>query len=317
MLHKKLDWCLTGFGEVNGMNKKIKWTLEKLKAEALKYSRRVDFQYGSVGAYLSARRQKLLETICTHMQEPATKKYTDEEIFEIAKQFKTRSEFAKNSKAYASASLRGKHFLNRVCAHMTSVKKVQKHTKKTAAKDALKYKTRREWCLNDAGSYLASVKNGWVNDLCKHMDRIPKTRTSKEELEILKIVQQHFPDARKKVFYNTNPDFRQSRYELDIYVPSLNVGIEYDGAYWHSPEVLAKYRKISIEQASKYHEEKDNFFKSLGIHVLHVGERHWLSSGREWDKRKILSILGILPMPPAHKYFRHIWSQNPDKDGEF
>lgn len=62
------------------MAKPRKWTLEKLQAEALKYNQRMDFQYGSTGAYLSARRQKLLDVVCSHMQESATKKYTDEEI---------------------------------------------------------------------------------------------------------------------------------------------------------------------------------------------------------------------------------------------
>lgn len=297
------------------MNKPKKWTLEKLQAEAGKYTRRVDFQSGSVGAYLSARRQGLLDTLCTHMQEPATKAYTDEEIFEIAKKFKTRSEFQKNSKAYSAAFSRGKDFVDKVCAHMTSVKKVQKHTKETAATDALKYKTKREWCVNDAGSYLAAVKNGWVDEVCQHMT--PMRFSSKEELVILEMVRKLFPDACKKVFKNNNKNFRQSKYELDIYIPSLKKGIEYDGAYWHSPEILAKSKNITIEQANKYHEEKDMFFESLGIKVLHIHEKHWLSTGKVWDKQKILSFLGLAQMPPSHKYFRYIWSQNPDADGEF
>lgn len=298
------------------MAKPRKWTFEKLQAEALKYNRRVDFQYGSTGAYLSAMRQKLLDVICSHMQESATKKYTDEEIIEIAKQYKTRSEFAKKSKAYTAAFLRGKDFVDMVCSHMTSVKKVLKHTKETAAQDALKYKTRREFCVNDAGSYLAAVKNGWIDDICQHMNELPKSRTSKQELVILDIVREHFSDARKKVFYNKNKQFRQARYELDIYIPSLNKGIEYDGDYWHSPKVLAKNKKISIEEACTYHEEKDAFFKTLGIEVLHIKEKEW-GALQLWNERKVLSFIGILPMPPPHKFFRFHWAQNPDADGEF
>jgi hypothetical protein len=299
------------------MGKPRKWTLDKLKAEASKYTRRVDFQQKSCGAYLSARRQGLLDLLCSHMQEPATKPFSEEEILEIAKKFKTRTEFQKNSKAYAAAYAKGKDFLDLVCSHMISTKKITKHTKESARIDALKYKTRREWCVNDSGSYLASLKNGWLNELCAHMSATNSYRASKEELSILKMVQEYFPDAQKKIFYNKDPNFRQSRYELDIFIPSLNKGIEYDGAYWHSPENLAKSRKISIEQALKYHEEKDSFFKKLGIDVLHIHEKPWNSSGRCLEQRRILSFLGLAKMPPPHMCFRYIWSQNPDSEGEF
>lgn len=298
------------------MSKPVKWTLEKLQEEAIKYNRRVDFQNQSCRAYLSARRQGLLDKVCAHMEKSATKKYTDEEIINIAKQFNTRSQFQKNSKAYASARLRGKNFLNSVCSHMTSVKKVQKHTKETTAIDALKYKTKREWCVNDSGSYLAAVKNGWVDDVCGHMVSNRKN-SSKEELIILEMVKKYFPDAVKKVFKNENINFRQSKYELDIYIPSLKKGIEYDGSYWHSDEVLAKSKKITIEEAKRYHEEKDEFFASLGVEVLHIKEKHWTSTGKPWDERKILSFLGLENMLPGHKYFRYIWAQNPNEDGEF
>lgn len=165
------------------MSKIKKWNLESIKKEAEKYQRRSDFQNGNRGAYISARRQGLLDIVSIHMKKPATKKYTDEEIFKIAKKFKTRSEFSKNSKAYASAFFRGKEFLDKVCAHMTSVKKVLKHTKETVAIDALKYKTKREWCVNDAGSYLAAVKNGWIHDVCKHMQNKRRPTPTFDEIK--------------------------------------------------------------------------------------------------------------------------------------
>lgn len=298
------------------MGKPRKWTLEKIKEESFKYQRRTDFQKNSRGAYTSARRQGFLEIVCAHMQESATEKYTDKEIIEIAKKYKTRSEFQKGSKAYAAAHSRGKFFLDQVCAHMISVKKVLKHTKETAALDAIKYKTRREFCVNDAGSYLAAVKNGWIDEICQHMENAPKGRSSKEEKNILNIIKEYFPEAKKKIFYNKNKEFRQSKYELDIYVPSLNKGVEYDGTYWHSTEVLAKNKKISLEQAALYHEEKDAFFKSLGIEVLHIKESFW-NSEKPWQYRKILNFLKVMPMPPGHMYFRMIWQQNADENGEF
>lgn len=169
---------------MNKLRSPRKWTLEKIQIEANKYSRRLDFQINSRGAYIAARRLGLLDVFCNHMQDSATKKYTDQEIIDIAKKYKTRSEFAKNSKAYSSAFLRGKEFVDKVCSHMKSIKKVQRHTKDTAALDALKYKTKREWCVNDAGSYLAAVKHGWTEELCQHMNNKKKPAPTLEEVRV-------------------------------------------------------------------------------------------------------------------------------------
>ena len=49
------------------MGKHIKWTMEVLKFEALKYTSRVEFQKANKSAYNSACRQSLLDEICKHM----------------------------------------------------------------------------------------------------------------------------------------------------------------------------------------------------------------------------------------------------------
>lgn len=324
---------------VNGMSKPRKWTLDKLQKEAIKYNRRVDFQYGNTGAYLSARRQGLLDAVCGHMLESATKPYTDNEIIEIAKLFKTRSEFAQNSKAYSAAFLRGKDFVDKICSHMTSIKKVQKHTKETAAIDALKYKTRREFCLNDAGSYLAAVKNGWIDDICQHMKRKRKPAPTMEEIkeaalkynsrgewdakdrrtynqarklkclnevcqhmlggarsgpetEILKMLKPYFSSVMSKMFKNENKAFPLKRYELDFFISELEKGIEFDGKYWHSFEVLSKRKNLTEDQARNYHKDKDAFFGSLGIEVFHIKEQDWYSN-KDKIKKDLANFLGL------------------------
>lgn len=324
---KKWVWCLIGCGKANGMSKinssrskglkKKRWTTSSIKEEASKYNKKANFQKYSNAAYLSAKRKGILDEVCSHMQQKNYYKYTVEELTKIAFLYTTRTEFQKkNKQAYTQSRELGVDFFNAICSHMYSVRKVQKHTKETAAADALKYKTRREFCVNDAGSYLAAVKNGWIDEICEHMQPAPKGGSSKEEKRILSIVNEHFPDAIKKIFYNKSYKFRQSRYELDIFIPSLNKGIEYDGTYWHSTEVLAKNKKISLEEAANYHEEKDSFFKSIGIEVLHIKEDFWKAQ-EIWQTRTILSFLNILPMPPAHKFFRLHWAQNLDENGEF
>jgi hypothetical protein len=165
-------------------------------------------------------------------------------------------------------------------------------------KDAIKYKTRRDFCLKDAGSYLAAVKNGWIDDICQHM--VVTTGSSAAERLILSRIRKYYPDATQKYFSNKNKQFFQNRYQLDIYIPSLNKGIEYDGTYWHTTEVLAKNKNISIEQASNYHSDKDSFFKSIGIEVLHISEATWKAQ-EIWQNRIILSFLNVLPYIPSNQ----------------
>lgn len=55
------------------------------------------------------------------------------------------------------------------------------------------------------------------------------------------------------------------KYEIDIFLPQLNIGIECNGLYWHS----------EIYKENKYHKEKTFFFKEKGIKIIHIWEDDW------------------------------------------
>lgn len=63
-------------------------------------------------------------------------------------------------------------------------------------------------------------------------------------------------------------------YEIDIFVPSRNLAIEFNGIYWHS--ILEK----------GYHLNKSEMCESQGIRLIHVFEWEWIDS-----REKIESIL--------------------------
>ncbi len=54
--------------------------------------------------------------------------------------------------------------------------------------------------------------------------------------------------------------------ELDIYIPSHNLAIEYNGVYWHSDKFKDRY----------YHMNKSLECKAKGILLLHIWEDNWL-----------------------------------------
>jgi hypothetical protein len=57
--------------------------------------------------------------------------------------------------------------------------------------------------------------------------------------------------------------------ELDIYIPHLNVAIEFNGSYWHSEAILS-----SIEARNK-HIHKTKLCRDKGIFLLHIFENNW------------------------------------------
>lgn len=71
--------------------------------------------------------------------------------------------------------------------------------------------------------------------------------------------------------------------ELDIYIPSHNVGIEFNGLYWHS---------VEAGKDTNYHIDKTESFKSKGIKVIHIFEDEWYMNS-DIVKSMIKSSLGI------------------------
>ena len=104
--------------------RKIKWTHETLRQEALKYKSRSEFQTDSRGAYKSATRNGILDEVCQHMF-VYTKKgeqnpryvWTTEMLEQEALEYQTRTEFARKSYGAYSAA-RKRKLLDQICKHM-------------------------------------------------------------------------------------------------------------------------------------------------------------------------------------------------------
>jgi hypothetical protein len=53
--------------------------------------------------------------------------------------------------------------------------------------------------------------------------------------------------------------------EIDIYLPDLNLGFEFNGLYWHS----------SDKKSKNYHIDKTQHFNNKGIRIIHIWEDDW------------------------------------------
>ena len=80
---------------------------------------------------------------------------------------------------------------------------------------------------------------------------------------------------KKYIQHNFNTEVMTSNrtiikpYELDIYVPEYKLAIEYNGLYWHRPEIYGS--KI---QWFLYHQNKEELCNSQGIELLHLWENY-------------------------------------------
>jgi len=64
--------------------------------------------------------------------------------------------------------------------------------------------------------------------------------------------------------------------EIDIYLPELKLGFEYNGLYWHS----------ELNKPKNYHKIKSDFFNNIGINLIQIWEDDW-----EFKKDIVKSII--------------------------
>lgn len=70
--------------------------------------------------------------------------------------------------------------------------------------------------------------------------------------------------------------------ELDMYIPSYNLAIEYNGLYWHS----------DLHLDNNYHFNKTELCESKGIKLIHIFEDEWKYK-QEIVKSRLTNIFGL------------------------
>jgi len=218
-------------------------------------------------------------------------KWSKEVIVKLAAPFTDKLEFLKiEPNAYQAAFKKG--WLEEVCSHMDKKNYWKPEQARTAA---LKYIYISDFMAYDYGAYQYAQREGLLEEFCLHMK--PSSCTSKPERDILAITRSFFSSARtlrdRKVKVEGKPYIKG--FHIDIFIPELNLGIEFDGKRWHSFEQMRKdKRKIkwSDEDILNYHEIKDAYFLSKGIKILHIKEVDWNNNKQDCID-KCLTFLGL------------------------
>ena len=152
------------------------WTKEECTEEALRYTKRSDFSAGSHGAYTASKYKGWLDDICVHMDNESKPQWNFDACRQEALKYSTRAEFKRESGgAYAAA--RRARWLDDICKHMRSkTKPIGFWTREHCAEEALKFKSKEDFRKGAGGAYVASNRQGWLEEICKHMHsvRVPR-----------------------------------------------------------------------------------------------------------------------------------------------
>lgn len=111
---------------------------------------------------------------------------------------------------------------------------------------------------------------------------------SKKEMDIAEYIAKH--TVYKLEFNIRNiPNIlnEEQFFEIDIYIPELKIGFEFDGTYWHSDKVIKRRMHMT---ANKYHKLKDLSANCIGIKLFHIKEE-------DYDRNKqavYMDVLGII-----------------------
>ena len=106
----------------------------------------------------------------------------------------------------------------------------------------------------------------------------PETSRSSEEKALFDYVQSLVGDS------NVIKSCRDvvNGIELDIYIPSKKLAIEFDGLYWHDER----------RKDNDYHLHKTELCEQQGIHLVHVFEDEWIYN-QEIVKSRLAGMLGF------------------------
>ena len=121
------------------------------------------------------------------------------------------------------------------------------------------------------------ISNSYIQEIEKYVLALDAP-TSMLEKQVLSFVQDNYSG---QIVENSREIIRNpktgSGLELDIYLPDINVAIEFNGLYFHSDACRAE---------KEYHAIKSKLCDDLGIRLIHVYEDEW-----KYNNKKICQLL--------------------------
>lgn len=243
---------------ISPIAKSQKWDFNKVQTEALKYSTRNEFALKCYPAYNYARKNKILNKVCSHMVHPTPlRKWTLEALKKEAKKYNSRSEFqSKNSSAYSIAAK--ENLLDEICVHMNPLREAPNYwTKEKCQERALLYKTKSDFKKHDGSAYTTAVREKWLNEICTHM--------TKPQIKRKWTIEKLYAEAKK---YKTIKEFKMKSHSAYVTAQNLGIGRQICSHMYKGKRKLRALEEIKQQKLSKSFE--DNLQLSFNIDKIEI-----------------------------------------------
>lgn len=119
----------------------------------------------------------------------------------------------------------------------------------------------------------------WNDGMTKSCPYCMNSGSSNEEQEIYSYLLEMLPND--EIHHNDRTVL--DHLELDFYIPSKQLAIEFDGLFWHNDDIQLNYR---------YHLNKTEQCESNGIQLVHIFENEWQHK-QSIVKSRIKNLLGM------------------------
>lgn len=123
----------------------------------------------------------------------------------------------------------------------------------------------------DKGHKFESSYNRMINQGYGCKECIERRR-SKAEIELFETIKKEYPSLKIKhsVRNIIKNEFTNYPIEIDIYLPEIKLGIEFNGTYWHSDELISS--KTVFNTSEEYKKYKTEKCLEKDIELLHIEE---------------------------------------------
>ncbi len=138
-------------------------------------------------------------------------------------------------------------------------------------------KNRTQYCLNcnkELTNVQIRAKQTYCSTICANSSPDCNKKISTNENELNLFIQ--------SLGFTTKKHQLKNKQEIDIFIPELNIGFEYNGCYWHCDK----------QKDKNYHYDKVTAAGEEGIRLIMIWEYEWINSNRQ-IKSYIKAQLGL------------------------
>ncbi len=174
--YRERGWNILNRMKAGGLGSRPKkWSYEEIDKLAAGFDTVKAFKNAYPSAHTVACKHGWWPDMSQHMLRAVEHgKWTLDALKEEAAKYSSRREFEKkNSGAYHAARKKG--WLDQACGHMDYLVSPSGYwTKERVNDEALKYQTRSEFSKGARAAYQKAFKQGWLDEVCEHMERLVK-----------------------------------------------------------------------------------------------------------------------------------------------